>query len=402
MGYSVFMSAKKDFSGASRLHFVNELRECTACGGEQRYGYCSARRFIFRLDRLYRVTSQVVYCRTPRCPLQMQDVRPPQELAFAPPYKGFGCDVIAEIGQLRNGKLNGKQMTRVEIKTYLKATYNLDISEREVNTLYDYYGALVTCTNLEDEELIAQLQENRGIVISLDGADPTLGQESVWFVRDVISGRTLVAEALRSHAEDDLVKLLKPVKDFCKRHRIPVLGAVSDAEPAVRNTIKTMFPRVRHQLCQLHFVKNIAKPIKDEDAHMRVGLRKPFQDLKKMEKSIKKAMAPDGTLSREQGEAAQDVYLMIRSILRDDGDPPFKLPGLLLYERLTKLRKDVEREAREKGGPTFCRSRSSWRSWTSSTTRSSGYRPSTRTSWRFATSSSRARQPRAPSVSCAR
>lgn len=298
-----FMSAKKDFSAAVPLHFKNEDRRCLACGGEQRYGYSAPRRFVFRLDQLYRVTSQVVYCRTPGCPLQMKDVRPPKELAFAPPYKGFGCDVIAEIGQLRYGKQNGKAMTRLEIKAYLKARYNLEISEREVNTLYDFYGALVTCANLEDQDLIAQLIKNRGVVISMDGGDPTLGQESVWFVRDVISGRTLVAEALRSHAEEDLVKLLTPVKKFCKDHGIPVLGAVSDAEPAVRNTIKRVFPRVRHQLCQLHFVKNIAKPLKDEDAHMRVGLRKPFQDLKKMERSVKKEMAPGGRLSREEGEA---------------------------------------------------------------------------------------------------
>jgi hypothetical protein len=326
----------------------------------------------------------------------MKDVRPPQELAFAPPFKGFGCDVIAKIGQLRFGK---QQMTRAQIKTFLKSTHNLDISEREVNTLYEFYGALVTCKNLEDPELIAQLVKNRGVVISLDGGDPTLGQESVWFVRDVISGRTLVAEALRSHAEEDLVKLLKPVKEFCKRNRIPVLGAVSDAEPAVRNTIKTLFPRARHQLCQLHFVKNIAKPLKDEDAHMRVGLRKPFQELKKMEKAIGKAMAPGGSLSQEEGEAALDIYLLVRSILRDDAEPPFKPPGLRLYERLTRLRVEVGRLAREKGGPIIGRWRSSSRSSTSSATRRSGYGPSTRTSGSSARSCSRRDgQRRAPSV----
>jgi len=397
------MSAKKDFSAASPLHFVNEERTCAACAGEQRYGYSSARRFVFRLDRLYRVTSQVVYCRTPRCPLQMKDVRPPQELAFVPPYKGFGCDVIAEVGQLRNGKENGKQMTRVEIKAYLKATYNLEISEREVNTLYDYYGALVSCANLEDQELIKQLIKNHGVVISLDGGDPTLGQESVWFVRDVISGRTLVAQALRSHAEEDLIGLLTPVKTFCKRHGIPIHGAVSDAEPAVRNAIKTLWPGLRHQLCQLHFVKNLAKPLKDEDAHMRVGLRKPFQDLKKMERSVKKAMASGGALSQEEGEAALDIFLMLRSILRDEAEPPFKPPGLLLYKRLSKVRAEVEQVAREKGGPTFGRWRSSSRSSTSSATRSTGYAPSTRTSGCSARSCSRrGGPPRAPSVSCAR
>lgn len=392
------MSAKKDFSAAVPVRFKNEDRRCLACGGEQRYGYSAPRRFVFRLDRLYRVTSQVVYCRTPGCPLQMKDVRPPQELAFAPPYKGFGCDVIAEIGQLRHGKQNGKPMTRLEIKAYLKTAYGLEISEREVNTLYDFYGALVTCANLEDQDLIAQLIKNRGVVISMDGGDPTLGQESVWFVRDVISGRTLVAEALRSHAEDDLVNLLKPVKEFCKLHRIPVLGAVSDAEPAVRNTIKRVFPKVRHQLCQLHFVKNIAKPIKNEDAHMRVGLRKPFQDLKKMERSVKKAMAPGGQLSREEGEAALDIYLMIRSILRDEANPPFEPPGLLLYERLAKLRAGIGQMAREKGGPTIGHLPSSSRSSTRSVRRSAGYVPSTRTYGRSATSCSRGRPPNAPSA----
>jgi hypothetical protein len=393
------MGAKKDFSCAIPLHIPYKNRQCPACGNEQRYGYCSSGRHIFRLDALFRVTSQVVYCVTPRCPLIKQDMHPPEEWALAPPYKGFGSDVIAEAGRLRFSE----RMTRVEIKNDLKAKYSLDISEREVNTLYDLYGALVSGATLEDSSLIAAVKRNRALVISLDGAEPMLGHETVWFVRDLITGRTLLAAPLRSKTTDDLVRLLTPVREFANRLGVPLAGVVSDGESSVRKAVKKVWPRVRHQLCQIHFVKRLAKELIDDDRNLRKELRKPFRSLREVERTISKSVKAGVGTTRAQADVLLDVCLVIRSILRDDGKPPFQPPGLKLFERLTELRAKIGEMRREKGGPAFDRSRSFSPSWTGSEIKSATCGRTMRTSGPWGTScSQREERPKVSGGSCGR
>jgi len=394
--YDVPMSAKKDFSGAIPLHIPYSPRRCPACGQEQRYGYCSSGRYIFRLDRLLSVTSQVVYCVNPRCTLMKRDMHPPEEWALAPPYKGFGWDVIATTGQLRHGQ----RMTRVQIKAHLKEVYGLEISEREVNTLYDLYGTLVTNANLEDPELIEALQGNRAMVLSLDAAKPMLGHEAVWFVSELMSGRTLVARALRSQTENDLIELLRPVKAFARRIGVPVAGIVSDAEASIRKAVKAVWPRAPHQLCQLHFVENLAEDLAKEDGGLRMEVRKSFRQMRQLERSV--AQSAGGDVSQARADVVLGLCLAIRAILRHEAEPPFHPPGLLLFERLTELRERIRRMRREKGGPAFGRLRSYCRWSTSSGTRCTGCERTTPTFARWVTSCSRRVEPaKVPSVSFA-
>jgi hypothetical protein len=392
------MSAHKDFSGAERLHLVNSERTCLCCGGPQRYAHCTPGRNVYDLDALYRVTSQVVFCTTPGCRLFLKDTHPPDELALAPPYKGFSWRVIAETGRLRFGE----RLTREAIKERLVDEHpTLRIGERAVNDLYNLYGALVSGANLEDPTLIAEVKANHAMVVSLDGAEPMLGHESVWFLRDLISARTFVARAMRSVTAKDLVMLLELVKEFARRHGIAVLGVVSDGQQSIRKAVKEVFPRVPHQLCQIHYVKRLAGELVEQDRHLRKELRKPFRVLREVERDVAAART-GGELSGAQAEVLEDLCLIIRSILRDDGKPPFDPPGLKLYERLTELRAKIRQMGREKGGPVCGRSTDSWRSSNPSETTSAGFVPSMGTSGRSGKSSSqRARRPREPSASSA-
>ena len=264
------MPLQIDDSKATHLFFAQENRDCPACGEPQRYDYKSSGRYFYVLAGLRYVDGQIVYCHNGRCPLRYKPMHPPKELALAPPSKGHGFDVIACVGRLRYGE----RLTRPEIKTRLALDYpSLVISERQIQTLYELYGELVSGSTLMDQDVIAAIKANKVIVLSLDGAKPIRNNDSVWFVRDVVSGITLAAQAMTSCTTEALVNLLTPIKEFARRHKVLVVGVVSDKERKILAAIGKVFPKVRHQYCQLHYVTNLAKPVVKADQKLLKEVR---------------------------------------------------------------------------------------------------------------------------------
>jgi hypothetical protein len=369
------MGSLRDFSDPIERHLIYDNRICPCCGEEQRYGYCTSGRGVRRLDAAYRVTSQTTYCRNGACPLIYKVMHPPAEWAMAAPSQRFGFDVVAKVGQLRYGE----RLTAQQIQARLLREDKLDMAERSVSNLYTLYGVLVSGEHLRDPDLIAEVKANKALVIGLDGGQPIKGHETVWFVRDLLTGQTLVAQAMRSTTAKDLAKLLVPVREFAAKHGVPVVGIVSDGEKNARKAVKKVFPRVRHQLCQIHYVANLAKPLVAKDSTLRKELRKPFRKLREIERSI----ADEKGLSQPDTQAIEKLCLVVRSILSDNAKPPFEPPGLRLYKKLEELRDTVAEMARKKGGPVFGRWPTSCRSWTSSKRTNSGLGTTTPTSWKW-------------------
>lgn len=394
------MPLRIDSSKVTRLFFPYRDRTCPSCGDPQRYDYKSSGRHFYRLDGLFYVDGQIVYCHNGACPLRYKPMHPPEELALAPPGRGYGFDVLALTGQHRFGE----RLTRLEILNRLAADHpKVVISERQVQNLYDLYGALVSGATLEDPAIIEEIKKNRGMVLCFDGAKPMRDHDSVWFVQDVVSGITLAAQAMTSCTTEALVELLMPIKDFAKRHRVPVIGIVSDAEHVNKAAARRAFPRVRQQFCQLHFITNLAEPLLQEDRKLLVEARKSAREVGKIEKAIKAEVATAKGPTRSQADLLLELCGAIRSVLRHNGKPPFEPPGLLLVERLTGLRRLVQKMRREKGGPIFGRWPSFWPSTMISAPPNGGSGTSMRISGRSSASSApRARRSRAPSVSSAR
>lgn len=354
------MRIRYDPSRVTKLFFPQTARTCPACGHEQRYKYKSSGRHFYQLDGVYYVDGQIVYCQNGRCPLRHKPIHPPEELALVALGKGYGFDVIARIGQLR---FQRPPLSRGEITARLALEHPaLVISERNVENLFKLYGALVSGTILHDAGVIKAIKKNRALVLSLDGAKPLKDHESVWFVRDLMSGITLGAQAMRSCTATALAKLLTPIKEFARKHGVPVVGVVSDGERVNRKAVRRVFPRVRHQLCQLHFATNLAKPLLKKDTELRQSIRTSMRGLTKIEKTVREGVGSATGPTHAQASVLADVCEAVRSILLDGGKPPFEPPGLLLVEQLTDLRGMIRDMRREKGGPFFERWTSFWHS----------------------------------------
>lgn len=274
-------------------------------------------------------------------------VHPLEEWMLAPIYERFGSDVIAACGIMHFQDRLGRE----EIAARLSTEHQIKISPRTVNRLFDIYGALVCGSHLQNPALIRDLKRQRVMVLALDGAEPIKGRDPVWFVREVTGGQVLIAQAMKSCKAEDLVALLQPVKEFAERHGIRIVGVVSDAEDNIRAAVEIALPGIPHQLCQLHYVKNVAKPLAPHDSQLRDALKKEVRGLRQVEREVREAGQPGGALSSEDARSLLDVCIAIRSILKDNGKPPFEPPGLLLFERLIELQRNLAEMAREKGGP---------------------------------------------------
>ena len=364
------MPLRIDSSKATRHFFAQQTRCCPACGHEQRYNYKSSGRYFYCNDGLHYVDGQIVYCYNGACPLRFKPMHPPEELSLAAPLQGHGFDVIATIGQLRYGE----GLKRSAIHMRLAQDYPaLKISERQVQELWELYGELVSGSTLTDHKVIAKIKRGKVMVLSLDGAKPIRNNDSVWFVRDVVSGITLAAQAMTSCTTEALVKLLEPINVFSRGHKIPVVGVVSDKEAKILAAVRRVFPRARHQYCQLHYVTNLAKPLAKQDQELLKETRKAMRGkVGEIQKAIKEDTGPGKALSRSQSEVLVDLCEGIRSALRFGGKQPFEPPGLKLIEQLTGLRELICKMKREKGGLIFVR-------WTSfSSLRHSSSQPNAR------------------------
>ena len=84
-----------------------------------------------------------------------------------------------------------------------------------------------------------------GSSFSIDGIQPDNGNETIYLVRDVLTGRVLCAENV-TFSETEVIKvLLRPVVEL----GVPVLAAISDAQRSLSGAIKALWPEVPHQLC---------------------------------------------------------------------------------------------------------------------------------------------------------
>ncbi len=202
------------------------------------------------------------------------------------------------------------------------------ISRREISYLFDAYTTLVRATHEVAADTVwqAQVRANGGLIISIDGIQPDKGNETVYLVRDVLTGRVLAAENVRVSDTETIKRLLAPVVAL----KLPVLGAVSDAQESLCQAIAALWPDVPHQLCQFHYLREAAKPIFEADRHAKVLLKKEVRGVRPIERALE---------SREDEEATaiRGYCLAVRSALTDDGRPPLCASGLKLRDRLEAI-----------------------------------------------------------------
>ena len=291
-------------------------------------------RTVSTLKGVYRIDLHVRRCRNRSCSRHHRPFRPEAEGRIALPQHEFGLDVIALIGELRYQQ----HRSVPEIHQELLAR-RLDICERTVTNLLDRYDELVS-VRLSDSRRLQSITKKQGrVILALDGLQPDVGHEVLWVLRDCLSGEVLLARSLLSSTEHDLAALIREVK---RNLSVPIMGAVSDGQRSIRKAVASALPRVAHQLCHFHYLREAARPIYEADRHAKKELKKRVRGIRPIERQVE-------VRSDQEANAIRGYCSAVRSAITDDGRPPLQASGLKLQGRLSAITASLSR-VRKKGG----------------------------------------------------
>lgn len=337
-------------------------------------------RMVEGLDEIFCLKRRDKRCR-PDCPGPRPIFLATRDLRVVLPGRVYGLEVTLYIGErhLCDG-ISLAQVTR-ELNNR-----GVPVDQRHTCRIFRDFMALTSLSRGEDETLCSKLCAQGGIILMCDGVQFEERSPVLYLVWDAISGTPLFGERKPRRGEDDLVPLLERVRAM----NVPVIGVVTDKESGLVPAVKRVFPDVPYQYCQTHFLRNCAKPLKDDLRALQDGVRRRAKAVCKMAKRLSsseesaKALpddlakptteplamlpsseqlvveAPGEKIDLHTGPPAaplteeklvQEVCELVRVNSRVHGKAPLDPPELKRHERLEKLRTLVNDARKKKETP---------------------------------------------------
>ncbi len=123
---------------------------------------------------------------------------------------------------------------------------------------------------------------------------------------------------------------------------MPIVGVISDGQHSIRKAVASALPRVAHQLCHFHYLREAARPVYETDRHAKKELKKRVRGIRPIERQVE-------ARSDREAQAVRGYCSAVRSAITDDGRPPLQASGLKLHGRLSAITASLRR-VRKKGG----------------------------------------------------
>src|SRR5258708_1349631 len=189
------MRKKKIYQQITKRTYRPEMTHCVDCGSRLRRAVTIAARTVITLKEVVRVVHRGYRCPQSDCPGHKRLYRSSEADALALPGFTFGLDIVLLVGQLRLREHQTVDEIHQALSEHL-APLDQTISRREILFLFEAYTSLLRAgTEVQDDEAWKeQVRENSGILLSIDGIQPDKGNETIYLVRDVLTGRMLTAE----------------------------------------------------------------------------------------------------------------------------------------------------------------------------------------------------------------
>jgi hypothetical protein len=346
------MRRPKVYTQRTKQIFRAELTTCLTCGTRLRRYATLSERTVITLDGPIHVTHCGYRCPNPACPTQRRAYRSAVADALALPGFTFGLDCVILVGQLRLAQQQTLDQAHQAVQARL-TPFGLTISRRETLYLFEAYCTLLRAAQeiTTDTAWHEQVRTNGGLILSVDGIQPDKGNETVYLVRDVLTGRLLAAENVRLSDTETIKRLLAPVVAL----DLPVLGAVSDAQESLLQAIASLWPAIPHQVCQFHYLREASRPSYEVDRAVRTQVRKaiqqPVRDVRSQLERHRAKLAshhPTDASTLDQLEVLDDYALAVQTALNLDGQQPFHYASLAVDDALTEIASSLERLS--KGG----------------------------------------------------
>jgi hypothetical protein len=307
---------------------------------------------IITLKQVIRLVHCGYRCPHPDCSGRKTLYRSAEADALALAGFTFGLDIVLLVGHLRLRE----HKTVDEIHQVLSqqlAPLDQTISRREILFLFEAYTALLRAGTevYHDEAWKEQVRKNTGIVLSIDGIQPEKGNETIYLIRDVLTGRILTAENVTESTKERLKQLLAPVVAL----KLPVIGVISDAQPTELQAVAELWPGVPHQICQFHAIREAGRLIYNADHRVKTDMRIRMQERTHayrhhLHQRLREAEEQKDEEEQEitQLRILEEYAAMVEGALNLESHPPFQYGGLVMEEALTKIQASLEKL--EKGG----------------------------------------------------
>src|SRR5207302_3520602 len=212
--------------------------------------------------------------------------------ALALPHFTYGLDVVLLVGRLRLLEHQTVDEIHQEVLTRLEPL-GVKIARREMLYLFEAYCSLLRASSeaKDDQQWLAQVKKNGGIIVSVDGIQPEKGNETVYLVRDALTGRVLAAENVTSSETAVMKALLAPVVALEVERKVKVLGTITNAQESELLAVEELWPDVPHQVCQFHVLRDASKTAFEADKALKTAMRKRLQPkVREVRKQIKKSL----------------------------------------------------------------------------------------------------------------
>lgn len=335
----------REYVSVTRRFYRPEVTVCLTCQTPLRRDATLSQRTVITLDGPVRLIHRGYRCPNPTCTTQARCYRSAAADALALPGFTFGLDLVILVGQLRLSQHHTLDEVHQILSMRLQP-FALTMSRREVMYLFEAYCSLLRAAHQPSDTphwqaWLTKVRENGGLLISLDGIQPDKGNETIYLVRDVLTGRVLCAENVSSSETESMKQLLAPVVAL----DLPILGVISDAQLSERLAVAQLWPDVPHQTCQFHYLREATRPMYDLDRSTRVAMRKTIQNkLRETRTQLAHELQtgsdetkPEKQAEREQLHVLADYATGIQTALNLEGKLPFEYPGLAGYEALTQI-----------------------------------------------------------------
>jgi hypothetical protein len=329
------MKPAKTYEKVTKRFFRPEIYKCPECQSSLKRALTVSERIVVTLHGVIKMTHGGYRCLNPECSLKGRTYRSASADALVLPRMTFGLDIVVLVGQLRLGKHQTLDETHADLCERL-APLGASISRREVMYVFDAFCTLLRSVSdaRDDQEWLTQVEQNGGIIVSIDGIKPDVGNETIYLVRDALTGRLLNAENVTDSSVSRLKEILAPVKSI----KVSVLGTISDAQASEVQALEQLWPDVPHQTCQFHALDKASRPIFKADNKIKNEMRESIQDsVRNVRKQICQQKGEVSEAEAEQLEILDDYAVGIQAALGRKGKAPFEYASVEAADALEEI-----------------------------------------------------------------
>src|SRR5438876_2042645 len=341
------MKRRRTYPNLMRRWYRPVEHECPVCQRTLRQAMTLTRRTVITLNGVIKLIHAGYRCPDAQCEGHRRTYRSLEADALALPGMTYGLDIVLLVGRLHLREHQTVDEIHQELLERLEPL-GVRISRREILYLFEAYCSLLRATSMvkDDQEWLAQVEKNGGIIVAVDGIQPEKGNETVYLVRDALTGRVLAAENVMSSETTVMKTLLAPVVAL----GVKVLGTITDAQESELLAVEELWPDVPHQVCQFHVLRDASQGAFEADKAVKTAMRKQLQPkVRAVRKQIKQHL-PTASPDEAKQLAVLDEYATgIVTALNTDGLQPFKYATVEATQMLNEIEASL-RQLAKKGG----------------------------------------------------